>query len=174
MLSAPLVLAASVAYLLVLFGIAHWADSRARAGRSVIGNAWVYTLSLGVYCTAWTYFGSIGRAAGSGLWFLPIYLGPTLAMLLAWTVLRKMVRIARQGRITSIAGVNFGLLILLITLSNPVGAIIGFVLSSIAMTAPAAKERIAGACVSAEPKSRLPKAAEMPTRSGMPIQIVKM
>lgn len=46
--------------------------------------------------------------------------------------------------------------------------------ASIAMTAPAAKERIAGACVSAEPKSRLPKAAEMPTRSGMPIQIVKM
>lgn len=102
-LSAPLVLAASFAYLLLLFGVAHWADRRARAGRSVIGNAWVYTLSLGVYCTAWTYFGSVGRAAASGLWFLPIYLGPTLAMLLAWTVLRKMVRIAHTGRITSIA-----------------------------------------------------------------------
>ncbi len=103
MLSAPLVLGASFAYLLLLFGVAHWADRRARAGRSVIGNAWVYTLSLGVYCTAWTYFGSVGRAASSGLWFLPIYLGPTLAMLLAWSVLRKMVRIAHTGRITSIA-----------------------------------------------------------------------
>ena len=103
MLSAPLVLAASFAYLLLLFGVAHFADARARAGRSVIGNAWVYALSMGVYCTAWTYFGSVGRAASSGLWFLPIYLGPTLAMLLAWPVLRKMIRIARQYRITSIA-----------------------------------------------------------------------
>ena len=97
------VLAASFAYLLLLFAVAHWADRRARAGRSVIGNAWVYTLSMGVYCTAWTYFGSIGRAASSGLWFLPIYLGPTLALLLAGTVLRKMIRIARRYRITSIA-----------------------------------------------------------------------
>lgn len=103
MLSAPLVLGTSFAYLLLLFAVAQFADRRARAGRSVIGNAWVYTLSMGVYCTAWTYFGSVGRASSSGLWFLPIYLGPTLAMLLAWTVLRKMIRIARLGRITSIA-----------------------------------------------------------------------
>jgi Na+/proline symporter/nitrogen-specific signal transduction histidine kinase len=103
MLSLPLVLGASFAYLVLLFAVAHLADRRARAGRSVIGNAWVYTLSMGVYCTAWTYFGSIGRAATSGLWFLPIYLGPTLAMLLAGSVLRKMIRIARRYRITSIA-----------------------------------------------------------------------
>jgi Na+/proline symporter/nitrogen-specific signal transduction histidine kinase len=103
MLSTPLVLAVSFAYLMLLFAIAYFADGRARAGRSVIGNAWVYTLSMGVYCTAWTYFGSIGRAAVSGLWFLPIYLGPTLAMLLAGSVLRKMIRIARSYRITSIA-----------------------------------------------------------------------
>ncbi len=103
MLAPSLVLGTSFAYLLLLFGVAQFADRRARAGRSVIGNAWVYALSMGVYCTAWTYFGSVGRAASSGLWFLPIYLGPTLAMLLAWPVLRKMIRIARQYRITSIA-----------------------------------------------------------------------
>jgi Na+/proline symporter/nitrogen-specific signal transduction histidine kinase len=103
MLSAPLVLGISFAYLLLLFGIAWWADRRAVQGRSVIGNAWVYALSMAVYCTAWTYFGSVGRAASSGIWFLPIYLGPTLAMLLAWTLLRKMIRIARVHRITSIA-----------------------------------------------------------------------
>ncbi len=103
MLSAGAVVGASVAWLALLFGVAHWADRRGRQGRSVIGNAWVYAASLGVYCTAWTYFGSIGRAATSGLWFLPIYLGPTLAMLLAWSVLRKMVRIARRDRITTIA-----------------------------------------------------------------------
>ncbi|WP_088286624.1 sensor histidine kinase [Ideonella sp. A 288] len=103
MLSAPLVIAASFAYLSLLFWVAHVADRRALQGRSLIGNAWVYALSMGVYCTAWTYFGSIGRAASSGLWFLPIYLGPTLAMLMAWMVLRKMIRIARSWRITSIA-----------------------------------------------------------------------
>ena len=62
-MSLAVVLTASFAYLLLLFAVAHWADRRARAGRSVIGNAWVYTMSMGVYCTAWTYFGSIGRAA---------------------------------------------------------------------------------------------------------------
>ncbi len=97
------VITASFLYLAALFAIAAWADRRAAAGRSVIGNAWVYALSMGVYCTAWTYFGSVGRAASTGLWFLPIYLGPTLAMVLAWVVLRKMVRIARRYRITSIA-----------------------------------------------------------------------
>ena len=58
---------------------------------------------MAVYCTAWTYFGSVGRAATAGVWFLPIYLGPMLAMVLAWLVLRKMIRIAKTYRITSIA-----------------------------------------------------------------------
>src|SRR5690606_21351163 len=58
---------------------------------------------MAVYCTAWTYFGSVGRAASSGVWFLPIYLGPMLAMILAWMVVRKMIRIAKTYRITSIA-----------------------------------------------------------------------
>ncbi|MEK8052602.1 ATP-binding protein [Ideonella sp. DXS22W] len=102
-LAAPTVVVAALAYLLALFGVAAWADRRAAAGRSVIGNAWVYALSLAVYCTAWTYFGSVGRAASGGIWFLPIYLGPTLGMVLAWLVVRKLVRIARVQRITSIA-----------------------------------------------------------------------
>ena len=80
MLSAPLVVAVSFAYLLLLFAVASFGDARARQGRSIIGNSLVYALSLAVYCTAWTYFGSVGRAAASGVWFLPIYLGPTLAM----------------------------------------------------------------------------------------------
>ncbi len=103
MIPVALVVAVSFAYLLLLFAVAYWADARSRQGRSVIGNAWVYALSMGVYCTAWTYFGSVGRAAGSGVWFLPIYLGPMLAMILAWMVVRKMIRISRTYRITSIA-----------------------------------------------------------------------
>ncbi len=103
LLPGAVLVVASLAYLLALFGVAWWADRRAAQGRSVIANAWVYALSMGVYCTAWTYFGSVGRAAAGGVWFLPIYLGPTLAMVLAWPVLRKMIRIARSYRITSIA-----------------------------------------------------------------------
>jgi Na+/proline symporter/signal transduction histidine kinase len=97
------VMATAFAYLLVLAAVAWWAEGRARTGRSLLASPWVYTLSLGVYCTAWTYFGSIGRAATAGIWFLPIYLGPTLAMIVAWQVLRRMIRIARTWRITSIA-----------------------------------------------------------------------
>lgn len=102
-LSTTLVIGASLAYLSTLFLIAWWADRRAVAGRSVIASPWVYALSIAVYCTAWTYFGSVGRASVEGIWFLPIYLGPTLAMILAWVVVRKMVRIAKTHRITSIA-----------------------------------------------------------------------
>ncbi len=103
MLSAPLVIGVSAAYLLILFAVAAFGDRRAEQGRSVIGNAWIYSLSMAVYCTAWTYFGSVGQAATAGVWFLPIYLGPMLAMLVAWLVVRKMIRIAKTYRITSIA-----------------------------------------------------------------------
>ncbi len=103
MVSPAAVIAASFAYLLLLFAVAYVGDWRARQGRSVIDSAWVYALSMAVYCTAWTYFGSVGRAASGGVWFLPIYLGPTLAMVLGWLVIRKMIRIARVYRITSIA-----------------------------------------------------------------------
>ena len=93
----------SLAYLGALFGIAYWADKRADAGRSVIANPLVYALSLSVYATSWTFYGSVGRAASDGVGFLPIYIGPMLAAILFWVVLRKIVRISKANRITSIA-----------------------------------------------------------------------
>ncbi len=103
MLSPLVVVGASFVYLLLLIAVATLGDWRATQGRSIIANPWTYALSLAVYCSAWTYFGSVGRAASGGIWFLPIYLGPTLAMTLGWLVLRKMIRIAKTYRITSIA-----------------------------------------------------------------------
>jgi Na+/proline symporter/nitrogen-specific signal transduction histidine kinase len=97
------VVLASLAYLGILFAIAYWADRRADRGRSVIASATVYSLSLAVYCTTWTFYGSVGRAAATGIGFLPIYLGPTLMLALGWQVLRKLVRVAKANRITSIA-----------------------------------------------------------------------
>ena len=129
MLSPVLVIGAAFAYLLLLFAVAYLGDWRAAQGRSIIANPWTYALSLAVYCTAWTYFGSVGRAATGGVWFLPIYLGPTLAMVLGWMVLRKMIRIAKTYRITSIAdfiGSRYGkspLLAGLVTLIAVVGIV---------------------------------------------------
>ena len=92
MLQGWVIVTASFAYIGLLFAVAWFADRRAAQGRSVISNAWVYSLSLAVYATAWTFYGSVGRAATDGVGFLPIYIGPTLTMLLGWFVLRKMVR----------------------------------------------------------------------------------
>ncbi|MFA6313744.1 MAG: sensor histidine kinase [Sterolibacterium sp.] len=94
---------ASFAYLGILFAIAWYGDRRADAGRSIISSPTIYALSLAVYCTTWTYYGSVGRAAVTGIGFLPIYLGPTLMVALWWFVMLKMIRIAKANRITSIA-----------------------------------------------------------------------
>lgn len=90
-------------YLAFLFVTALWVERGSAAGKSPVNNSLVYSLSLAVYCTGWTYYGSVGKAATSGLLFLPIYLGPTIAIVLWWTVLRKMVRIKARHHITSIA-----------------------------------------------------------------------
>ncbi|MEN9611637.1 MAG: hypothetical protein RLZZ628_2451, partial [Bacteroidota bacterium] len=94
---------ASVTYFILLFLIAYWADKQGKQGRSLVSNPYVYSLSLAVYCTAWTFFGSVGRAANTGLSFLSIYLGPCIFAPLWLMVLRKMIIISKRQRITSIA-----------------------------------------------------------------------
>ncbi|MBD2716945.1 GHKL domain-containing protein [Microvirga sp. STR05] len=99
-----LVIGFSFGYLALLFGVAYAAERRAGSGRrSLVSNPYVYALSMAVYCTAWTYYGSVGRAAHFGLEFVGIYLGPTLMAPAAWLVLRKIIRICRLQRLTSIA-----------------------------------------------------------------------
>ncbi len=93
----------SLLYLGLLFAIAYYADMRADQGRSIINNPYIYAFSLAVYCTAWTFYGSVGRAASTGLGFLPVYIGPTIIAPLWLLVLRKIVRICKQQHITSIA-----------------------------------------------------------------------
>ncbi len=93
----------SAAYLGLLFVIASYGDKRAREGRQLINHPLVYTLSMAVYCTSWTFYGSVGLASQAGIAFLPIYLGPTLAALLFPFVLHKILRIAKTYSITSIA-----------------------------------------------------------------------
>ena len=90
-----------VIYLAFLFAIANWAEKKRNSKWT--NNAYVYTLSLAVYCSAWTYYGSIGLAAESGLSYLTIYLGPII-IIPAWiVVLRKIIRISRVNKISGIA-----------------------------------------------------------------------
>ncbi|MEM0947312.1 MAG: ATP-binding protein [Pseudomonadota bacterium] len=104
MLSFNLLLAVCLAYVLFLFLVAFLTEKRARAGKTAwLRSPLVYTLSISIYCTAWTFYGAVGYAARSGLEFVTIYLGPTIVMIGWWLVLRKLVRIGRTQRITSIA-----------------------------------------------------------------------
>ncbi len=93
----------ALCYVLVLFVIAWLGDRAAREGRKTFQNAWVYSLGLGVYCTSWTFFGAVGEAAQNGWNYLPIYLGPIITVLLGGSLIYKMVSVAQQQNITSIA-----------------------------------------------------------------------
>ncbi len=104
MLSANLVLVTALLYVALLFGVAFFGDRRARSGRTGwLQSPLVYTLSISIYCTSWTFYGAVGSAARGGLEFVTIYLGPTLAFIGWWVLLRKIVRIAHAQGITSIA-----------------------------------------------------------------------
>ncbi|MBM9595684.1 ATP-binding protein [Roseitranquillus sediminis] len=104
MLSLHLLLAVCLLYVGLLFLVAWAAEKRASRGQAGwLRSPAVYTLSLSIYCTAWTFYGAVGYAARSGLEFMTIYLGPTLVMVGWWGVVRKLVRIGRSQRITSIA-----------------------------------------------------------------------
>ncbi len=104
MLTFNILVAAAIAYVIFLFLVAFWAERRAQRGElGWLRSPLVYTLSISVYCTAWTFYGAVGSAARNGLEFVTIYLGPTLVFIGWWWLLRKLLRIGRTQRITSIA-----------------------------------------------------------------------
>lgn len=99
-----LLLTVCVGYAAALFLIAYLAERSALQGRMrFLRSPIIYTLSMSVYCTAWTYYGAVGSAARNGLEFVAIYLGPTLVFVGWWWLLRKIVQVARAQRVTSIA-----------------------------------------------------------------------
>lgn len=90
-------------YVTAIFLLAVWVERKATAGKNIGNRAWIYALSLTIYQTAWTYYGSVGKAASTGVLVLGFYLGPTLAVTLWWMVLRKLVRVKNSYLITSMA-----------------------------------------------------------------------
>ncbi len=103
MLDFELVIGVSLLYVALLFLVAFYAERKQELGQSVISNSLVYALSIAVYETSWAFYGSVGKAATTGLDFLLPSLGATLTVFSWWFLLRKMVRIAKENNITSIA-----------------------------------------------------------------------
>jgi Na+/proline symporter/signal transduction histidine kinase len=102
----------ALAYLGALFGVAYWGDRRRTREKAIRqSQTWIYPLSLAVYCTSWTFFGSVGLASRSGFDFLAIYVGPALLFALFWPLILRVVRLAKSQNITSIAdfiGARYG------------------------------------------------------------------
>src|SRR5690606_29288496 len=127
-MSQQFIIAAAVVYLMLLFAVAYLAEHSTGRFSRLTGSSLVYTLSLAVYCSSWTFNGGVGRASQSGLDFLPIYLGPTLAFLLGPVVIRKILRVSLANRITSIADLigarfNSGGLAALVTVIAVIGLV---------------------------------------------------
>jgi Na+/proline symporter/CheY-like chemotaxis protein len=101
----------SLGYVTALFVIAYWGDISGRARFSAVGRSVVYSLTLAVYCTSWTFFGAVGTAATDGWGYLSIYIGPILVILFGWPMIRRIIAISKRQNLTSIAdfiGARYG------------------------------------------------------------------
>lgn len=100
-MSSPILFLLVILYLGLLFFIAFWAEKR--KSNFWVNNPYIYSLSLAVYCSAWTYYGSIGVASNQGLEYLAVYLGPVI-IIPSWIYINtKIIRISRVHKISSIA-----------------------------------------------------------------------
>ncbi|WP_261816183.1 hybrid sensor histidine kinase/response regulator [Vibrio gallicus] len=95
------VVPASLVYLGILFWVAWYGDRRSRWLARF--RPWIYSLSIAVYCTSWTFFGTVGQASDNPWSFLPVYLAPIIVFVFFWRVLARMILIAKREHINSIA-----------------------------------------------------------------------
>ncbi len=105
------VIGTAFVYLLALFAVASYGDRRRKQGVEISSRPNIYAFSLAIYCTTWTFFGSVGLAASSGLSFLAIYVGPILLILFGFPLISRVVRLSKEERITSVAdfvGARYG------------------------------------------------------------------
>src|ERR1700729_1509377 len=103
MLQGWVIIILALAYIRFLFLVASYGDRRRERARSAASRLLIYPLSLAIYCTSWTFFGSVGLASRTGYEFLTIYIGPMLMVGLAYPLLIRIVRLAKVQNITSIA-----------------------------------------------------------------------
>ncbi|WP_223476843.1 PAS domain-containing hybrid sensor histidine kinase/response regulator [Oricola indica] len=98
-----LIIIVALGYLAILFAVAAYGDRRSRGGPSNVPRPNIYALSLAVYCTSWTFFGSVGVASQSGFQFFTIYLGPILVFTLGYKLIERIVVLSKAEKITSVA-----------------------------------------------------------------------
>ncbi len=103
MIDGWVIVTCSLLYIGALFGIAYLGDRAGRNHPAPYGRPYVYALALGVYCTSWTFFGSVGSASQKGFDFIAVYLGPIIAFTLAFPLLRRIRLLTKSQNITSIA-----------------------------------------------------------------------
>ncbi|CCQ09545.1 Sensor histidine kinase [Pseudoalteromonas luteoviolacea B = ATCC 29581] len=101
-MTAALLLAA-ISYIGLLFWLANWGDKTTPLAKKISHHPFVYAFSLGIYCTSWTYYGSVGTAASSAWHYLPILLGPALLFVFGQGFLRKLILVSKKQNITTIA-----------------------------------------------------------------------
>lgn len=90
-------------YLCALFAVAHYGDTSGRRFLGERARPFIYAMTLGIYCTSWTFFGSVGLASTRGLEFLPIYIGPALVIGLGYKFITRIIRLSKSQNITSVA-----------------------------------------------------------------------
>ncbi len=103
MLQGWVVIAFALGYIGLLFVVASYGDKTRQLGREGRLRHLIYPLSLAIYCTSWTFFGSVGLASRTGFDFLTIYIGPILMIGLCSPLITRIVRLAKAQNITSIA-----------------------------------------------------------------------
>src|SRR5450432_1411085 len=103
MLHGWVVFAIALGYICLLFVIASYGDKLRQLGRSGRLRLLIYPLSMAIYCTSWTFFGSVGLATRTGIEFIAIYVGPILMIACCTPVLMRVIRLAKAQNITSIA-----------------------------------------------------------------------
>lgn len=103
MISPLIIFLVLLVYFGLFFSLARWVEGDTPTSRKVSDSPVTYGLSIAVFCTSWTFYGSVGKAVSSGMLYSTVYIGPTLTFVLLWLVMRRMIRIKHRYRITSIA-----------------------------------------------------------------------
>lgn len=93
----------AIVYLMGLFWLAKWGDGNNALAKRFSSHPAIYSLALAIYCTAWTFFGSVGEASRDNWDYLPIFLGPMLLYLFGYRFLRKLIAVSKRQHITTIA-----------------------------------------------------------------------
>ncbi len=103
MINGWIIVGVALAYLCFLFGVAYFGDQYAKSRKLTRGRPTIYALSLSVYCTSWTFFGSVGLATSTGLDFLAVYLGPIAVFAFGRPLIERIIKLSKSQNITSIA-----------------------------------------------------------------------